>query len=54
MHSCFDVRRVLLPNEPVPTTTEVTSMNIAQKAAETTGDGATGYVRAVPTVAGAT
>lgn len=52
MHSCLDIRRVLPPNEPVPTTTEVTPMNKAQAAAEATGDSATGYVRDVTIIAG--
>lgn len=54
MHSCLDVRRILLPNPNLPQTTEVTPTNKAQATAEATGDSATGYTRAVPTVAGAT
>ncbi len=55
MHSCFDVRRGPLPaaGQPAPTQ-EVQAMNIAQKAAEATGDAAQPtYARAIPTVAGA-
>lgn len=62
MHSCFDSRRTLLPaltgvGSPLPqtaATSELQAMNIAQKAAEATGDAAQAtYQRAVPTVAGA-
>lgn len=58
MHSCLNTQRTLLPvgQSPgqSPATTEVMAASIAQKAAETTGDAATGYQRLIPEVSSLT
>lgn len=54
MHSCLNTQRTLLPAGQSPATTEVMAASIAQKAAETTGDAATGYQRLIPEVSSLT